>query len=207
MFWETVWKNESIEVFIEYIKLQDEYPFIDIFKRNNVASICDVGCGFGKYSAICAHNGFKVSGFDISHSAINISQAMLSRFKLPFENYKTCSIINIDFETESFDGVIAHAIIDHLSLNDAIRAVEEVLRITKPNGLVYFSFDGLNEEDNAMQHTVLEDGSFLYNEGNREGMIFRFYSDGEIGKLFRDKEIVYQNTKQNGEREIILRKI
>jgi SAM-dependent methyltransferase len=207
MFWESIWENKSIESFAKYIKLQEEYQFIDIFKRDEIISICDVGCGFGKYSVICAYNGFEVSGFDISQNAINISRAMLSRFKLPFGEYKTCNITNIDFETESFDGVIAHAIIDHLPSHDAVRSIDQVLRITKPNGLVYFSFDGLSEDDITIQHTVQEDGSFLYIDGNRKGMLFRFYSDAEIDKLFRGKEIVYQKTKQNGEREVILRKI
>jgi 2-polyprenyl-3-methyl-5-hydroxy-6-metoxy-1,4-benzoquinol methylase len=207
LFWESVWNNESIESFVNYIKLQEQYEFINIFKRNQIVSICDVGCGFGKYSVICAYNGIEVSGFDISQSAINMTQEMLSRFKLPFGQYKTSNITSIDFDTESFDGVIAHAIIDHMPLNDALKAVEELLRITKPCGLVYFSFDGLNEDDIKMHHTVLEDGSFLYDGDNREGMLFRFYSDDEISKLFQDIEIIYQNTKQNGEREIILRKI
>ncbi|MDV3429410.1 MAG: class I SAM-dependent methyltransferase [Bacillota bacterium] len=206
VFWERVWNDSSIESYKKYIDLNLEYEFIEYFKREGLKNICDGACGFGKYSSILSYNGFVLSGFDVSEKAVRLTEDMLQSFSLPYESFKVCSITDVTFESSLFDGTIAHSVIDHLTLEAAYKAIDELFRITKKGGLIYISFDGLEEEDISSPHIILDDGSFKYTEGRREGMIFKYYSDQDIEKVLYKKIIIWMNYKKNGAREIILRK-
>lgn len=205
-YWKSVWSGIEAKDYKKYINENYNYEFIDIFKQNNISHICDAACGFGKYSVVCSNNNFEVSGFDISEESVSLTKAMLNEFNLEYVDFRVCSITDIKYEDECFDGVIAHAVIDHLITSDAITALNELVRITKKNGLIYLSFDGLEDEDMEICHEVLEDGSFKYIDNSRKGMIFKYYTDDEIYKLINGKELLYFNTTENGAREVILRK-
>lgn len=205
-FWENVWAGKQAEDYKKYINLNSHFKFIDIFKENNILNICDVGCGFGKYSAICSQNNFKISGFDISKESVNLTRNTLEGLNLKFNELCVCSITDIKYPSGHFDGAIAHAVIDHLMVKDAAKALNELFRITKKGGLIYITFDELADDDNEINHVVLEDGSFKYTDDIRKGMIFKYYTNDEITKLIKNRKIIFFNTKQNGEREVILRK-
>jgi len=205
-FWDSVWNDSSIESYKKYINLSLEYEFIEYFKREGLKNVCDAACGFGKYSVILSYNGFALSGFDVSEEAVRLAENMLQSFSLPYESFKVCSITDIAFERSLFDGVTAHSVIDHLTMDAAYKAIDELFRITKKGGLIFISFDGLEEDDISSPHIVLDDGSFKYTEGRREGMIFKYYSDQDIKKLLYKRNIIWINHKKSGVREIILRK-
>lgn len=205
-FWNRIWDNSKTESFKKYINLNLEYEFINYFKKEGLINVCDAACGFGKYSSILSNNGFYVSGFDVSKEAVKLTKDMLKSLSLTFQDYKVCGITNIAFKTSSFDGAAAHAVIDHLTMEDAYKAMDELFRITKKDGLIYISFDGLENDDISLPHIVLADGSYKYTEGSREGMIFKYYSDQDIEKLLYNRKIIWINHKKSGEREIILRR-
>lgn len=205
-YWDSVWTGEKIADYIKYINLDYPYKFIEIFKENNVRNVCDAACGFGKYSAICSKNNLEVSGFDISENAVNLTKGVLEKLQLKYSEFKICSMLNIVFEAESFDGVVAHAVLDHFKSDDAKKALSELLRITKTNGLIYLSFDGIEEDDLSLPHEVLEDGSFMYTDESRNGMIFKHYTNEDINRLIEGKEVLLFNTLKNGAREVIIRK-
>ncbi|MFZ5354864.1 MAG: class I SAM-dependent methyltransferase [Bacillota bacterium] len=205
-FWENVWAESEAKDYKKYINLGSNYKFIDIFKENNISHVCDAACGFGKYSAICSSNSFKVSGFDISERSVDLTKTMLEDLNLQVGSYIVCSITDIKYEDECFDGVIAHAVIDHLTFQEANNALNELFRITKKNGLIYLSFDGFEDEDKRFRYEVLEDGSFKYIDEARRGMIFRYYTNDEILTFIKDRNLLYFYAKLNGEREVILRK-
>lgn len=206
-FWESIWSGSKAGEYQKYINIKTDYQFIDIFKMNKILSVCDAGCGFGKYSVICAYNGFEVSGFDISETAVAITKEMLNKYNLKFKDYRVCSITNINFDDRTFDGVVAHSVIDHLTYIDAEKAVNELLRVTKKNGLIYVSFDALEEDDISLPHIVLEDGSLKYTSGKRKDMIFRYYKNDEIKGLFKGFDFIYFNVNEYGERDIIIKKL
>lgn len=151
-------------------------------------------------------HGYNVDGFDISENSVTLTKNILNEFNFQCGDYKVCSLTNIDFEDNKFDAVIAHAVMDHLSTFDAEKALNELYRIVKENGLIYISFDCLEEDDLELEHTVLEDGSFLYTDESRNGLLFKYYTDEDINKLVKEKEQIYFNITRRGDREIILRK-
>lgn len=206
IYWDKVWNGSKIDSYKKYINFGMEYEFIKYFSNEGLINICDAACGFGKYSSILSYNGFSVSGFDVSRYSVKLTQDMLKSYSLPYDKFKVGSMTDIPFESACFDGTVAHSVIDHLTFSDACRAMGELFRITKNGGLIFISFDGLEEDDISIPHIVLEDGSFKYTDDKRKGMIFRFYSDEDIKKLLNKGKIIWINHKENGAREIILRK-
>ncbi len=205
-YWDNEWKNAEISEYEKYINPNGNPKFFDIFKKHNISYVCDAACGFGAYSVMLNNSGYKTAGFDISEHSVNLTKDILKHFGCNNDNYKVCSITNIDFDDESFDAVAAHAVIDHLSAEDAKRALDEIFRITRKEGLIYISFDGIEEDDINMAHEVLEDGSFLYSDESRKGLLFKHYSEDDIRKLISGKEQVYFNITKKGDREFILKK-
>lgn len=205
-YWDDMWQGWKIEDYKKYINLNYNYKFVDIFIKNNVQTVCDAACGFGKFSSICSKNNFTISGFDISSEAVNLTKAMLKEFNLKFNEFKVCSLTEIDYDYESFDGAIAHAVMDHLKKADAVKALDELLRIVKKNGLIYFSFDGIEDDDLNLSHMVLEDGSFEYTDESRKGMIFRHFTNDDIIELLNGLDILLFEEMKNGTRNVIVKK-
>ena len=84
--------------------------------------------------------------FDISETAVEITRDVLRKYGMDASRAKVAGIMDTGYETETFDGVIAHAVVDHLTLEDARKAIRELYRITRKNGLLMVSFDMAEEE-------------------------------------------------------------
>lgn len=207
-YWERCWNEEDIQELFNYLDRYFEMRSteIDIFKENNIKNICDAACGFGAYSLAFASNGFNVHSFDISETAVKITMNALKKYGLDAEKVKIASILDTGYEDESFDGVVAHSVLDHLTVKDSKTALIELLRITKSNGLVLISFDMVEEDDLKEPHVLLKDETIQYTYGNRAGMLFHPYDWVGIEALLKDYCILYKAEKGKRERVVILRK-
>ena len=159
-------------------------------------TVCDYGCGFGFYSMNLSKAGFEVSGFDIAQSSVDITKKVMYENNAVYKEIKQSSITKIDYSDNFFDAAFVNSIIDHLTVRNAELAVKEINRITKRGGLVYLSFDKLNDEDEKLPHDVMDDGSYLYSHGKRKGMVFHNYDRENIEALIRNKEILYLKTNR-----------
>lgn len=207
-YWERCWKGDNSTELYKYL---DKYcgmksKEIDIFKEHNIVSICDAACGFGAYSLAFASNGFTVYSFDISKTAVEITINGLKRYGIDATNVKVASILDTGYADESFDGVIAHAVLDHLVVEDTKKALKELFRITKTNGLVLVSFDIAEEDDMEETHITLKDGTMLYTCESREGMLFNPYNWDKIEELLKSYNILYRADKGKREHIVILKK-
>ena len=106
-----------------------------------------------------ASNGFHVQSFDISETAVEITKNGLERYKIDATNVKVASILDTGYADDSFDGVIAHAVLDHLTVEDAKKALKELFRITRTKGLILISFDIAEDDDMKESHITLEYGA------------------------------------------------
>ncbi|MEN6420249.1 MAG: class I SAM-dependent methyltransferase [Clostridiaceae bacterium] len=206
-YWEGVWQAEDAAHCAEYLRghMRAHPAFLDVFRQYGVVTVCDAACGFGAYGAMLAANGFSVSLFDIASSSVELAKTLFQREGLSAKDWRVCDICQISYPNEAFDAVVAHAVIDHLSVKRAHAALLELVRITKPGGLVYLSFDPLEEDDLVLPHEVLSDGSFLYTEGERNGLLFHYYTENEIRRLLEGFETIYLNETASGGRERIFR--
>ncbi|MCL2603003.1 MAG: class I SAM-dependent methyltransferase [Defluviitaleaceae bacterium] len=203
-YWDGVWNDPETDKYIGYVKGYATWnpEFMEIFAKHGVRKVCDAACGFGAYSVMMAKKGYEVSGFDISEKSVALTLRMLKKFECTFDEYKVCGITDIKYGDDTFCAIAAHAVIDHLPFADAKIALAELYRVLKPGGLLYLSFDPLGEDDIQNAHTLLDDGSRLYNDGLR----FRYYSEDDISLFLMGREIIYSNSNRRGEREYILQK-
>jgi len=110
----------------------------------------------------------------------------------------------IDAEPQSFEGVLAWSVLDHMTLLEAKVVAREFTRISRPGGLLLCSFDG--EEDQAdAPHQVLADGTIRYTGGEQDGMLLRIYENDEIAGLFEGAwEMLEFSGSSRAEQRIIL---
>lgn len=194
LYWEKCWKEEETTELYSYLEHFYKWKCkeIDIFKENHIQKVCDAACGFGAYSLAFSSNGFIVHSFDISNTAVSITKTSLNKYGIDSSNVKVASILNTEYPNEMFDGVIGHAVLDHLTVCDAKIALEELFRITRKNGLIMISFDTATEDDFNIKHIVLEDGSLQYTDNSRGGMIFHPYEWEEINVFLKKYNVIYK---------------
>lgn len=111
--------------------------------------------------------------------------------------------MNTGYSSELFDAVTARAVLDHLNAEDFKKALSELQRITRKNGLIYASFDPLEDEDLILEHKTLADGSLLYTDASREGLLFHYYTDDELQDIFRDYSVLMFTKDNRGNRHIV----
>lgn len=207
-YWEKCWQEENIEELYTYLEKYNKCSMqeIEIFKEHHITKVCDAACGFGAYSLAFASNGFEVHSFDISETAVEIAKAGLEKYGVSSENVKVASITDTKYPDEFFGGVVAHAVIDHLAVADARRALEELLRITEKDGLIMISFDAVEEDDFATEHVLIEAGTVEYTDSSRKGMLFHPYEWEEVENFIQAYDVIYKATNAKNEKIVIIKK-
>lgn len=206
-YWERCWRDENPNELTEYLALYDKMQRreIEIFRSHGAINLCDAACGFGAYTLAFASNGFKMSGFDISDAAVEFVRGALAEYGVDPSSIKVADILDTGYPDACFDGVIAHAVLDHLTAEDSKRALNELLRITLPGGLVMLSFDKAETDDYERAHIVLEDGTLRYTEGLWRGMLFRPYDRDAVEEFLSHAQIIYM-AESRREYSVIIKK-
>ena len=206
-YWESRWSQTSAESLKEVLQPyhQGKDEILDVLKAHRVRRICDAGCGFGAYSLLLASNGFAVEGFDLSESAVAVTKELLGNYKIDASSYRAASVLQTGYEDEQFDAAVAYSVLDHMTVDDAKKGLTELSRIVRKDGLLVLAFDSLEEDDLELAHTVMPDGSLLYTQGKRTGMIFHPFTEQELSELLGNKKILYRRTNTKGERVLVVR--
>ena len=183
-FWDSSWESVDPNRIAEYIDTFDmaEDNLIVTMRQYDVHSVCDAGCGCGIYAAKLAANGFSVSGFDVSTHAVEIAQGSVQKAGFSAD-FKTASILDTGYADNQFDGVLSRDVLDHIRKADAIVALKELCRITKPGGIILFILDCLDEEYETQPHTVNADGDYVFTGGKWNGMVFHPYNREEVYEI------------------------
>lgn len=205
-FWNSSWNGADPDRIAEYIHSFDmgADEIITTLRQHGVKNICDAGCGCGIYTLKLAANGFMVSGFDISNHAVEISQALLEKAAYSAD-LKTASVLATGYMDEQFDCVISRDVLDHIGKTEAIAAVKELWRITRPGGIVIFTLDSLDEEYEAETHIVNSDGDYVFTDGKWNEMVFHPYNRDEVREIV-PCGVMCEVSDNSGEFTVLLRK-
>lgn len=204
-YWDFIWNQPGLSEKIKLaltVKKFDKQRILDIFKQENKKILCDAGCGFGLYALYFAQYGFRVSGFDVSKTAVASAQKLLQENNLLFDSFIVSSVTKISFEDHYFDAVFSNSVLDHMILEDSKKGIAELERIVKKDGLLYLSFDMLDEEDKLLPHEILPDGSYYYTQGNRAGMTLYPHTEDSVRKLLEGREILFMDSGK-GQVEVV----
>ncbi len=97
----------------------------------------DMGCGTGPNLVWLARKGVRVSGVDISPTALQLAQEQLEHAgcRDRVERLVDAPVSAVPFPDASFNGIVEACVFQHLGKADRLAAFGEVRRLLKPGGL------------------------------------------------------------------------
>lgn len=132
--------------------------------------ILETGCGNGKTLQPLVAAGYRVVGIDIAREAVRLtggSQAVAGDIRM------------LPFRSDSFDVVLCRHVLGHLPERGRLRAAAELLRVVRPQGVVYFS--GFSRADfRCGRGTEVEPHSFL----KGDGIMTHYFSGDDLVACF-----------------------
>ena len=133
--------------------------FVDNIAEDSL--VLDAGCGNGKNMLYMQARDIKVIGIDFCDKLLNICKEKVL-------NVKYADVRNIPFENNTFDYVISIAVIHHLSIeSDRRKAIDEMLRVCKPNGKILVSVWALEQDKNSRFKFTLGDNIVKWDDTTR----------------------------------------
>ena len=117
----------------------------------------EAGCGSGAFLAeVAAYRRVTLAGVDFAENLVTIARSRLAG------DFQVADITNLlTIETGSYDKVLSHGVFLYLDSQDAARrAVLEMVRITRPGGVIYVGI--VNDPDRHAEYDHPPSGSFLF---------------------------------------------
>ena len=153
---------------------------LEIFKKNNITNIIELGAGLGRDTIFFAQNGIYVHAIDYSLSATNTIKKRSKENNLAdlikVENYDIRKKLNCD--NENFQACYSHMLFCMALTNQDLKDLnKEILRVLKKDGLNIYT---------VRNHT---DGDFKKGTHRGEdmyemnGFIVHYFSENKIKSL------------------------
>ncbi len=157
---------------------------IKFLKDHGTKNVLDLGCGTGRYTIFLAKEGFKVYACDLSEKAIEIAKK-----GLPGVIFKKCEMTELAYEDGFFDAVICNQVIQHGMMDDIMKAVSEIERVLKKDGILFLATISINHPKFKTGNEI-EPGTKENTEKIDGDMMHHFFTREEIDDLFRNFEII-----------------
>ncbi len=179
-FWDRAWNG----VKVPYTQLPDlDYvPRIpSAIETKKSQKVLDLGCGSGWLSIFLARNGFDVIGVDVAKHAVELGQMWAKDENLNID-FQVQDISDLHFPSCYFGSVVANSIFEHLTYDLAKRTLELLSKMLLPGGIFVGCFDKVGTGPGEFYK--LDDGSQIYTDKGRKGMLLRCFSDDELKSFF-----------------------
>ncbi len=176
------------------------YNFLSYLSESEVkGQILDCGSSgpFPK-QALFVQLGFDIIGIKYSEERVKMAQDYAKQHKLELD-MQLNDIRSLTFDSNHFGHVYSWNTIFHMNKKDIKKAISEMIRVLKPEGLCFVNFlsvdsefYGEGEEENP--------GEFIQIEGD-EKVIHTFFTDDEFDSffnnlnveiLFKEKRIIHK---------------
>lgn len=195
-FWDRAWNM----VKTPYTQLPD-LPYLSLIpeKLNKLGAkrVLDLGCGSGWLSIYLARHNFYVSGMDIAMHAIELARQWAEQEGHEIQ-FDIGDIAELPYPDNSFEAVVANSIFEHLTADLTRLALERLKAILVPGGTFFGCFDKVGTGPG--EYYSLNDGTHVYTDKGRKGMLLRFYSDDELSELFSKWKVIEVSTLDSGSR-------
>ncbi|MDW7733472.1 MAG: class I SAM-dependent methyltransferase [Methanolobus sp.] len=139
--------------------------------------VLDAGCGNGRY-LLPLSKKYDVVGTDISVIALSKARNYLEKGGQD-GGCIASSITHLPFSDDSFDAVVCYGVLQHLFENERLLAVEELRRVLRPHGLIFFEVFGT--DDMRFGGEEAENNTFR----RKGGIIYHYFTEKELESLFK----------------------
>ena len=152
----------------------------------------DLGCGLGRHSIYFAQKGYEVNSVDLSDYAVNHLKSWADKEQLNIK-VDVCDMLNLPFENDTFDCIIAYNVIYHTDTEGFIKSLEEIKRVLKNNGELFITL--LSKDtwsyQRADKYKRIDSNTILRDEDDTERNVPHFYVDIEdIEKYFIEFDFI-----------------
>lgn len=131
-FWETKFKNEG--AMWKFEPSDSAISALDLFKSNHIHSVLIPGFGYGRNARLFLDAGMKVSGIEISESAIALARAHGMDCTIHHG-----SVTSMPFDNEQFDAVFCYALLHLLSKSERKNFLAACFKQVRPGGYMVFT--------------------------------------------------------------------
>ena len=160
-------------------------------KININTKILDAGCGNGKNMIYFQNKGHIVKGIDFSNNLLKICEDKNL-------DVKHSDIRYLPFNDNEFDNTISIAVIHHLSTHqDRINAINELIRVTKPNGKILITVWAIEQEEHSRRKFKLGDNIVPFEDSIRYYHIFNETTFLDLIKHFNIEEYFWEKGNWN----------
>ncbi len=200
--WELVW-NEIYKTQgeVQHDVLTTVLTAAELFKREHVKKVLDLGCGTGRHSVFLAQSGFDVTATDISEEGIEVTKQ--KAIKSGFEISTACHDMRaIPFEDETLDAILCIWVSGHGNYEDMKKHADEMLRVLKTGGIIFADYQSKADEHYG-KGIEIEKDTFIYNMPGEEKIPHHYSDRQELqeiynGQLLDVRPFTYIYSGENG---------
>jgi ubiquinone/menaquinone biosynthesis C-methylase UbiE len=131
--WDNIYKNRGE---VQTRVLSKIRRIVPLLKENQTERVLDLGCGTGRHTFFLARQGFRVTGIDISKTALSIIRNKLNKTQIKNIQLMRHDMQLIPFSNGYFDAVICTGVLTHGTINKIISTVKEIHRVIRGNGIL-----------------------------------------------------------------------
>lgn len=182
--WDEIFTKRG-KVFLE--PHSDMERLAQLFEKNKVYTILDLGCGTGRHLIFFAKKNFDIYGLDGSPRGIKIAEEWLSEERIRVET-ECCKIEeSFPYVDNFFDAIISINVIHHNLMENIIKTVREIERVLRKGGYIFITFPYLKENSKNGNWNLkkVEKGTYIPRKGREKGVLHHFFSLEEIQEVFR----------------------
>lgn len=110
--------------------------------------VLELGCGTGYFTRELARLGADVIAVDVSPELLEIAKANCS---MPNVRYEIQDASALSYSSAVFDSVVGSSVLHHLEIKEAL---QEIYRVLKPGGAVYFTEPNMLNPQIAIQKNI-----------------------------------------------------
>jgi SAM-dependent methyltransferase len=159
----------------------------ELFKREGVTILLELGSGQGRDTFYFARNGFQVYALDYSDQGLEAINKKAHELDLP--NHIVTKVHDVrnplPFDDGTFDACYSHMLFCMALTTDQLQFLsEEVRRVLKPGGISVYT---VRHTDDSHYKTGIHCGEDLYEVG---GFIVHFFSREKVALLAKGYEII-----------------
>jgi SAM-dependent methyltransferase len=177
--WEEIYKKRG---FLALEPHPEIGTIADLFKREKVRRILDLGCGAGRHVTYFAERGYDVYGLDLSPTALEYTIKSLSEKGLT-ARVTLHDMVTLPYDDAYFDAVISVKVIHHNRIGEIKKTIQEISRVLRARGLIWITVP-MPKNEPSTTHKEIEPGTFMPLDGRERGLLHHYFKKEELLSVF-----------------------